>query len=443
MRNKHLFLFAYTVLATLALTFTSCSSDDGDGNTTPSVDENFSVINMMKGSYENATKFGETRLYINESNNFAFDHCNYTHSIAPIGNVKGLSYISAIPKNGYTNDNTAVIKGYGYIYCDDGEELTRLFVEDAITDPAGNILGYKIAHETPFYGKNQDIKLPKYEVAFDSNGGCDTLLFTDGEPMIIDYTKSSIWCHVYKCDEGLPNYFPAYLGIKIYAEASDSIYATTDTITLETGYGKKETIKVTRGAAEPRLSFGEQSEYSLPVNGGTRSIRLDANIPLEKIEIDNSKAKWCEAKCGYVRDTYDPDYHYYKKQRRLILTTGTNETGEKRSGSITLKYKDGTQSATINVVQDAPYFECDYNTENYYSTGCYSDNIYISYKSNIENLKAESNVDWINGLYFNYYNGLRFYCESNYSEQSREGIITISDESGKVIHSIKVVQAAW
>ena len=327
MRNKHLFLFAYTVLATLALSFTSCSSDDGDGNTTPPVDENQSVINMMKGSYENATKFGETRLYINESNNFAFDHCSYNSTIAPIGNVKGLSYISAIPKNGYTYDNTAVIKGYGYIYLDGGEELTRLFVEDAITDPAGNILGYKIAYETPFYGKNQDIKLPKYEVAFDSNGGRDTLLFTDGEPMIIDCENSSNWCHVYKCEEGLPSDFPAHLGIIIVAQASDSIYATTDTITLETMYGKERTIKVTRAAAKPRISFGEQSEYSLPVNGGTEDIYLDTTIPFDKIEIDNSKAKWCKAECGYYIDYGD----YSKTKKKLVVSAESNDTGEKRS----------------------------------------------------------------------------------------------------------------
>lgn len=294
-------------------------------------------------------------------------------------------------------------------------------------------------YDTPFYGKDQDIKLPKYEFAYDCNGGRDTLLFTDGEPMIINYEANSYgWGYIDDCK--IDDYFmPCVKGIIVIAHASDSIYATCDTITLKTKYGKQKTITVTRGAAKPRISFGEQSEYSLPINGGTKNINLDTNIPFDKIDIDNSKAKWCKATLESYREY---GYHY----KRLVLTIESNETDEKRRGNITLKYKDGTQSATINVVQDAPYFECDYNTENYYSTSYGYGYRQIFYKSNIENLKAESNVDWINELgldsYYDY-SRLMFCCDSNYSDSSREGIITISDKSGKVIHSIKVVQARY
>ena len=238
-------------------------------------------------------------------------------------------------------------------------------------------------------------------------------------------------------DYKIDNYYmPAVKGIIIVAHASDSIYATCDTITLKTKYGKQKTIKVTRGAAEPRLSFESFADPTyIPFYGGTEYIELDTNIPFDKIEIDNSKGKWCKA-------TLENYKEYGYRFKRLVITAESNETGEQRSGSITLKYKDGTQSATINIAQNATYFECDYNTENYYSTDYYSDYKYISYKSNIENLKAESNVDWINNFDFNYSNWLRFYCSSNYSGQIREGIITIYNESGKVIHSIKVVQNA-
>lgn len=183
MNKRHLFLTAYAAMSALVISFSSCSSDDSEDSSSQKV-ENGMVINMMKGSYENATKLDG--LYINESNNFTF--CKgyryndaITGEIAIVGKAKGLADVSGYPKTGYSRQ-VAVLKGYGYVsynydedkYYDNRDILRRLYVEDDITDKAGNILGYRIAYETPFYGRNQEIKL-KDEVAFDSYGGLDTL----------------------------------------------------------------------------------------------------------------------------------------------------------------------------------------------------------------------------------------------------------------------------
>lgn len=453
MSSKHFFLFAYAALYALALSFTSCSSDEGDGNTTPPIVENQSVINMMKGSYEDATKLGN--IYINESNNFTIYRSNYGYDmvIAPVGSVKGLANISGFPTDGYV-EQTAVLKRHGYVLIpttdcyeplEKKDKWSRLFIEDEITDKAGHVLGYKVVYESPFYGKDQDIELPKTEIAFDSKGGIDTLLLENGEPMVVECVSSDKWCKVWGCELGGDvdhDYysFPIIDGVVIYSKG-DSIYPSSATVTLKTMYGKVKTIKVTQAAAKPRLALSQPCVCSLPTNGGYTNVNLDTNIPADKIEIDNSKATWCQAKLEYREDDGNPFGPTYagSEYKRLKLTTDELGTNEKRSGTITLKYKDGEESITINVEQ-TPYDE----SGGYYGASGESGNHKISFTNNLENAyDVSANVDWIRQLYINN-NRIKFDLERNYSYLDREGVITILDRYDNAIHSIKIVQhGAW
>ena len=447
MTNKYFFYSLIAVLYALAFSFTSCSSDDVDDNTPPIV-ENQSVINMMKGSYEDATKLGN--IYINESNNFTIYRSNYRYDmvIAPVGSVKGLANISGFPKDGYV-EQTAALKRHGYVLIpttdcyeplEKKDKWCRLFIEDEITDKAGNILGYKVVYESPFYGKDQDIELPKNEIAFDSKGGIDTLLLKNGEPMVVECESSDKWCKVWGCeldgDVDHSDYsFPIIDGVVIYSKG-DSIYPSSANVTLKTMYGKVQTIKVTQAAAKPRLAFSQQSVCSLPTNGGYVNVNLDTNIPVDKIEIDNSKATWCQAKLEYRENDGNPfgPTQAGSKYKRLKLTADELGTNEKRSGTITLKYKDGEESVTINVEQTS-YDEAG----GYYGASGESGNHNISFTTSLENAyNASANVDWIHELYIRN-NGLNFYLQHNYYAD-REGVITIYDMYGNIIRTIKIVQ---
>lgn len=449
MSDKHFFQFACTALYALALSFASCSSDDGDNNTTPPIIENQSIINMMKGSYEDATKLGN--IYINESNNFTVYRSDYRYemTIAPVGNVKGLANISGFPKEGYI-EQTAALKRHGYVLIpttdcykplEEKDKWCRLFVEDEINDKAGNVLGYKVVYESPFYGKDQDIELQKNEIAFDSKGGIDTLLFKNGELMVVECESSDKWCKVWgrelwdEVDHSSYG-FPIIDGVVIYSKG-DSIYPSSATVTLKTMYGKVKTIKVTQAAAEPRLAFSQQSVCSLPTNGGYTNVNLNTNIPADKIEIDNSKATWCQAKLEYHNEDGNPfgPIEAGSEYKRLKLTTDELGTNGKRSGTIILKYKDGEESITINVEQ-IPYDE----VGSCYGASAESGNHKISFTNNLENAyDASANVDWIRYLYISN-NKINFNLEHNYSLLDREGVITIFDMYDNTIHSIKIVQ---
>lgn len=90
MNKKHLLFMVYAVMSAFVLSVASCSSDDSDDSPSQKV-EKAMVINMMKGSYENATKLGS--LYINESNNFTIgkDYVDFRcGEIATVGKVNGL-----------------------------------------------------------------------------------------------------------------------------------------------------------------------------------------------------------------------------------------------------------------------------------------------------------------------------------------------------------------
>lgn len=452
MNKKHLLFVFYVAMSALVFSVTSCSSDDSDESPSPKV-ENALVINMMKGTYESATNLGS--LYINESNNFSFEKDYDNHApmgeIVTIGKVKSLADVSSFPKTGYSRQS-AVLKGYGYIayYYDENAEWEnrkkpiRLFVEDDITDKAGSILGYKISYETPFYGKNQEIKFQKDEVNFECNGGIDTLLFTDGEPMIIDCESSATWCYAYpiEYEKFLGRYdLPCTTGVEIRANASDTIDISTATINVKTKYGKEKNITVTRAAAKPRLKFynGDIKDISLSNNSEHESIRLNTNIPLDRIEISNTASDWCEATLEM-----SSDYYGYQKYAILKLQPKINDTNKERSGTVTLKY--GSESLTLNVKQPAAYITCSYSVDKPYTTSYYSDSDYLNFRSNLDkdDIEAKSSEIWLRdiSIYKDYSDTYRLYFNKsrNTTDTDREGVISISDKTGKISYSIKVIQ---
>ena len=313
------------------------------------------------------------------------------------------------------------------------------------------IVGYNIRYQYPFCGKDIDIQLPKNELSFTDDGGKEKVEFLDNEPIYFSCESSAGWCRATPTSSLYKNFLTNAVNISV--DKSDTVGVSTATITLTTGYGKKKEIKVTRGAAEPRMElYGNNSSYvtsmnlPLSVSGASKSVYVNSNIPLEDIEVENTASSWCEAKLGK-----NSDYGYYGRYI-LIVTATENDTDTKRTGTITLKYRNGDTSVKLNVEQETPYVTVDNGySENKPFTVGYSGNYYfINFQSNVDiiDLNVTNAESWLEtGLYNDSYSSggkIRLYFSSNSESNSdRKDKVVISNKKGTVLHSFKVVQKGY
>lgn len=456
--NKHSFLLAFAIAAFSPMVFTACSSDgdsDGNGNNGGNTLDNEVVLSMVKGDENEATLLFDN-LYIGEDNNFQNSNCHSYTRLAMFGNVNKLSEVSYIPKTGWVYKISAR-KGLGYVYyvTNDYDKTTspfcRIYIEDEMRDADGKIIGYDIRYQYPFNGKNIDIDLPKDNLSFTNKGGKEKLMFADSEPIFFTSKSSASWC----CAEKVSSFDIPFLtnGVYVVVNPSDTIGESTATITLTTGYGKKKEIKVTRAAAEPVLkiynNYGSdlsENGITLSIKGGTStSTKVSTNIPLGDIEIVNTASSWCEA-------TLVKDNSGYNK---LQLEATANDTNEKRSGIITLKWKNGDLSASLKVEQDIAYIylPAGYTIDNPYTKKYYGGKEYLYIYSNLgsDDIKVSNSASWLstnvyyydyNENYYVYMLGMNF--NSNYiSSYDREDIVTISNKKGTIKYSFKVIQSGY
>lgn len=138
----------------------------------------------------------------------------------------------------------------------------------------------------------------------------------------------------------------------------------------------------------------------------------------------------------------------------MIVTATENDTDTKRTGTITLKYRNGDTSVKLNLEQDVAYItmENGYSEENPYTFDYYYNNQYLYFKTNLssDDIKVTTSADWLtadfddfDSNYYNYgYNRGRVYlrANSNNSSSDREDIVTISNKKGTVSCSFKVKQ---
>lgn len=449
---KHSFLFAMALATVSSLAFTACSNDDnndGGGNNGGMLD-NEVVLSMLKGDKDNATKLDDN-IYIGEDNNFQTDSFYDGADFALLPNVNKLGGITNIPKSGWA-EKIAVRKGYGYVcYSDRNNHFYRIYVEDEVRDNDGKVIGYNIRYQQPFYGKDIDIQLPKDELSFTADGGTEKVKFLDNEPICFTCESSADWCRATPTSSLSKSFLTNAVNVSV--DKSDTVGVSTATITLTTGYDKKKEIKVTRAAAEPRMKLYDGDKYvtsmDLPVSvsEASKSIYVDSNIPLEDIEVENTASSWCEAKLeknSRYNPNYDYGYYYNYCNYTLNITSTVNDTDAKRTGTITLKYRNGETSVKLNVEQDAPYITMDggYSEENPYTFGYYSDYEYVYFKTNLDrnDIKVTNSAIWLTASYDSYSsNRIRLSVSSNSSSSPREDIVTIS--KGNVTCKFKVKQS--
>lgn len=463
MNSKKTFMTVVLVAALPMAALTSCSSDNDEQNGGSAGEglDNEVVLSMLKGGSGNATMLDD--MYIGEDNNFQSAYSDVEFALMP--NAKKLSGITNIPKSGWA-EKVAVRKGYGYVCCKynhhhnpeyytDNSDFYRIYVEDEMRDTEGKLIGYNIRYQHPFYGKDIDIQLPKDELSFTDKGGREEVKFLDNEPIYFSCVSSADWCKV-TTTSSFSKYFLTN-AVDVSVEASDTVGVSTATIILTTGYGKKKEIKVTRGAAEPRMmlyngydhSFVTSMNLPVPLSRANKSLYVKSNIPLKDIDIENTASDWCEAKL--VKDAdYGDGYKYV-----LIITTTANETDAKRTGTITLKYRNGDTSVKLDVEQEAPYIKIDngYSEDNPFTIDYYSSSAEINFRTNIDrnDLKVANSASWLTTSFFIYdpYSDycmgcIRLYSNSkNNSSTDREDIVTISNKKCSVSCSFKVKQRGY
>ena len=469
MNSKKTFIAAVLVAALPIAALTSCSSDNDEPNGGSAGEglDNEVVLSMLKGDKDKATKLDE--VFIGEDNNFQTADGRDVE-FALVTSANKLGSITNIPKSGWA-EKVAVRKGYGYVCCNydhylpdyDGfsynySDFYRIYVEDEMRDTDGKVIGYNIRYQHPFYGKDIDIQLPKDELSFTNKGGTEEVKFLDNEPIYFSCTSSAAWCRVTPSSSLSKSFLTNAVDVSV--EASDTMEVSTATITLTTGYGKKKEIKVTRGAAEPRMklynnngSYVTSMNLPLSVSGKDKYVYVNSNIPLEDIEITASD--WCEAKLEKNSNYGDGYYHSSYGNYILRITAAANETDTKRTGTITLKYRNGDTSVKLNVEQEAQYITMDngYSEDNPYTTNYYSGSTELYFRTNIDwsDLKVSNSASWLStslygyNSYSDYVRGyVRLYFNSrNNSSSDREDVVTISNKKGTVICKFKVVQSAY
>ncbi|MBQ7462478.1 MAG: DUF5036 family protein [Bacteroidaceae bacterium] len=149
-------LLTIMTVAILSVSFVSCSKDDDDdiGDTSTAITDNDPdgtiIANMHHKDNVNlfhmsGNGFDITcSISLNTSNNFVTNG-----SIASVGKVKGLGYITKVPTKGWT-DKIAVVPGTGYVIRGSymGKSgCARVYVVDYIVDTTGGIIGAMIKYQ--------------------------------------------------------------------------------------------------------------------------------------------------------------------------------------------------------------------------------------------------------------------------------------------------------
>lgn len=370
------FLQKVFYISFFALTMAACGADDDltddNGNVKPDAivedPEGTISLSMMKGSsYKDATRLGNTYIYIGDDYNFKHDE-GYGCQFVSLGTVKGLGNVSYIPTSGWAS-SVAVKNGSGYVACrrnyySDNYDFYRIFVEDELVGTSGGIIGYEVKYQTPFKGKDVELDIQATALSFDENGGTEDIVFGNKDIVVFSAKSSADWCTVQKTS----TYDQSFLsnGVRITVQPSDETTTTEATVTLTTAYGKEKEIKVTRGGIEPYISLNESS-VTFDAKEAQKQVSLSTNIPKEDLEISNTASSWCtaefvdqtrsiQAKAAMVKFVGDKPAKAMKASGSanyytLSLKASANNKETERTGTVTLKSKDGKKSVTLDVTQ--------------------------------------------------------------------------------------------
>lgn len=244
---------AFIVFASFMLT--ACEKDNepskgkgGNTTSTGNVPDPEGTINvsMRNGNSKEATKI-DTQFFIDYDNNFS-SYTSERCSFACVGKVNGLGNITGIPTSGWAT-KVAVEPGNGYVvrhfykygHC----YYYRLYVEDYILNTSGGIIGAKVKYQTPFKGKDVEIKLDLEDSRFDvvddeiyfyMNSGIEYIYFKDFNDIVYFDVEIENSKNILAFQESSKTNHPSD---GIFLDASYSYLPASGTVVITTAYGKE------------------------------------------------------------------------------------------------------------------------------------------------------------------------------------------------------------
>ncbi len=433
---------------------TGCSSDEpgnpdnGDSiNPDTEVSDPTGTIALSMRNEDHGQTWLEN-LYIGDDNNFRTQYGD--NHITSIGPVKGLGNVSSIPLTGWANA-VAVEPEAGYVaYNPDRDEFIRIFVTDWVVATSGGIIGANVKYQKPFKGLDQEITCID-NVVFPSEGGQQQVIFDNTSIIPFNVTSSEPWCQVVKASTR-DNYF-LYDAIVISAEESYAATAQTAIVTIETLYGKKKEILVTRNPHGEFINLATSnhtfSNWSPEMQ--TATIDFYTNIDTKDITVSSSE-DWLKGELADNTPRSTRSIRWIGKniskaplenpiESFILVSAQPNFANNKREGLITLEY--GDISKTITVTQVGLSFELSETNLFFNATGELGKEILYSSPFHKENLQVdyEGNAsDWCVAEIFD--NSMMVTCKANPYPKSREGKIYIKYRNlDIVLATLNITQA--
>lgn len=363
--------FWYLFFTVIALAMTACSDSDNNDPDAPDspIDPNKEVpdptgtIMLTMFNADNGKTWLDN-FYIATDNNFEgyvyyYGNCSF----ASVGQVKGLGNVSEIPFYGWS-DKVAVQPEYGYVAYDPSKErFYRIYVTKWVY-AAGSmgIMGAEIKYQQPFNGVDQEIVPENTTIVLPGEGGTQEVVFKNKSFTVFSVTSSAGWCRVQKAST---KDFPfLYDAIVISADESYSATNQTAEVTIETAYGKKTVINVTRQARGEFITPGTNTLTFAPNDvEQTQSLNIFTNIEPKDIKITPSQS-WISAtlndgdtrsRVQSIEGTATRAVLENPVNKRLVVTCDSYMGGSQREGYITLSY--GNLSEKIEVIQQGTNFQ--------------------------------------------------------------------------------------
>ena len=447
------------MVGVMSVSLVSCGGDD-DSEPNPDsgqdikpdakVDDPTGTISLSMRNANNGTTYLDY-IYINKGDNFYGDGYVYFTSV---GAVNGLGNVSTIPTTGWTNQ-VAVKPGNGYVAYDKTRNtFYRIYVEDYIEAAVtGGVIGADVKYQKPFKGKDEAIKLDETALAFDADGGTQTLTFTNTTIIPFTYESTDDWCHVYTSSTntaGVPD------GIAIQVDPHNAAKATEATVKLTTLYGRETTIKVVRAEQGPYAVI-EGSEFWYGAEAQTQYLSVASNVDIAKLSVESDQS-WCTAT---IEDLSEAMYAKAQKvlfvddqpssragfenndarSYRLTVNITKNYDEEERVAVLTVKSKDGKVSASTNIRQYGSYNYLSFNVseQEVLVDGGQS---YIGYTTSLptEELKVQSNAAWCKAEIDEATSSVIVTCEENNSSAERRATVTLSSKSGNRSATVTIIQ---
>lgn len=444
------------MVGVMSVSLVSCGGDDDpdpdSGQTVKpgaKVDDPTGTISLSMRNANNGTTYLD-HIYINKSDNFYSDGYVY---FASIGAVNGLGNVSTIPTAGWTNQ-IAVKPGNGYVAYDrNSNTFYRIYVEDYIEAVTGGVIGADVKYQKPFKGKDEAIKLDETALAFDADGGTQTLTFTNTTIIPFTYESTEDWCHVYTSSTntaGIPD------GIAIQVDSHNAAKATEATVKLTTLYGRETTIKVVRAEQGPYALIGSP-DFWYGSEAQTQYISVASNVDIANLSVVSDQ-NWCTAtiedlseamyakaqKVLFVDDQPSSRAGFENndaKTYRITINLTQNYDEEERVAVLTVKSKDGKASSSTYIRQGGSYNYLSFNVSEQ-EVPVDGGKSYISYTTSLptEELKVQSNAAWCKAEIDEATSSVVVTCEENTTSSERRATVTLSSKSSNKSAMVTIIQ---